>query len=104
MEPKVITIRTESAERFFIENCSGKDVDALKGAGCGFNLFYWMKDEIVIRISEEFHNGDNVEFIIDSKSMDGKFNIEYSYRYIVMHYDDLSYKLCMIDFEVRRKR
>lgn len=97
-----ITVKGESMERFFTENCGGKYMDSL-GSGCGFNIFHLMTDEIVIRISEKFHKGDNVEFIIESKSMDGKFDVEHYYRYMVSYYDDLSYKLHLVDFEVRRK-
>lgn len=106
MEPVIITIKKDSIERFFAENCGGKDFNVYlmemgKVASC--NLFYLMKDEIVIRKSEKFHPGDNVDFVIDSKSPDGNFEIENCYMYQVMVYDDLSYKLSLIDFVVRRK-
>lgn len=103
MGAAIITIKKESIERFFAENCGGRDNDVFKGASCGSNLFSLMKDDLIIRKSENFHPGDNVEFIIDSKSPDGKFEIEHRYQYEVMGYDDLSYKLHLMDFVVRRR-
>lgn len=88
-------IKTESIDRFFKEygNISLNEVRS---------IYYLMQDAIIIKKLDKLNIGDQVEFHISDKSLEGRFNIEHVYLYDVYEYDDLSYKLVLRDFNVTR--
>lgn len=97
METNVVTIKNESIERFFVENC---DVNASEISGCSF--YCLMQKEILIKKSDLLKLDGYVEFHMEGRSRDdNNFPIEYIYSYSVEEYDDISFKLVLSDFNVK---
>ncbi|WP_293713022.1 hypothetical protein [uncultured Parabacteroides sp.] len=95
MVAKKSIIKTESIDRFFKEygDISLNEVRS---------IYYLMQDQIVVKKLDELSIGDQVEFHIRDKSLEGRFNIEHVYLYDVYEHDDLSYILVLKDFNVTR--
>lgn len=95
MVAKKLIIKTESIDRFFEESGNG----LLKRSS---SIYHLMQDEIIIGKRDDLEIGNQIEFHIGGKSLEGRFNIEHVYLYDVYEYDDLSYKLILSDFRVGR--
>jgi hypothetical protein len=95
METKKIIIKTESIDRFFKEysNISLNEVRS---------IYHLMQDEIIIKQPGNISIGNNIEFHLEGKGNEGRFDIEHVYLYEVSKYDDISYKLVLKDFKVTR--
>lgn len=92
-----IIINTKSIQRFLLENSS--EIFSEGEIVCK-NIFYLMKDEIIIKKNDNVKLYETIEFRIEHKSPDGRFDLEYRYAYDVNKYDDVSYKLILVDFGV----
>lgn len=90
-------INTKSIQRFLLGN-SG-DIFSEGEIVCK-NIFYLMKDEIIIKKNDNVRLYETIQFRIEHKSPDGRFDLEYRYVYDVSEYDDISYKLLLVDFIV----
>lgn len=95
METKKLIIKTESIDRFFNE--FGTLAQEIRRS-----MYHLMQDEIIIKQPGNISIGNNIEFHLEGKGNEGRFNIEHVYLYEVYEYDDLSYKLVLKDFNVTR--
>lgn len=95
METKKIIIKTESIDRFFNE--FGTLAQEIRRS-----MYHLMQDEIIIKQPGNISIGNNIEFHLEGKGYEGRFDIEHVYLYEVSKYDDISYKLVLKDFKVTR--
>lgn len=95
METNKLIIKTESIDRFFNE--FGTPAQEIRRS-----MYHLMQDEIIIKQPGNISIGNNIEFHLEGKGNEGRFDIEHVYLYEVSKYDDISYKLVLKDFKVTR--
>ena len=88
-------IKDESVYDFLCERISGF---ALKRET---NPYYFLKDKLYFKKSNDIAEGDKVEFILSDTTHKGCIKIENQYVYEVCNYDSQSYELNLVEFNIK---
>jgi hypothetical protein len=90
----------ESAQEFFSENALNFKKDNGRDHYEKPNVYYLMKDEILLKRTSKLAVGDSVNFVLSDHSANTKKSLINNYAYKVYDYDSVCVKLVFEDFKI----
>jgi hypothetical protein len=101
---KQFNVKDGSVKEFFATHAVGiHQEDRCHISASEQSAYYFMKDTILVKKSEQFEPGNTLFFELFDKGRNSNKDLVNTYNYAIEEYDDVSVLLRLVDFNVTLK-